>query len=218
MKKQAYLLLSAVTLSSTLLASCSDGDGDKPKSEPVVENQTTRDLDYSSQKELNKDKEKTNDKLKLSKTQAKEYENLKSNLPKSIQSYVEDNVFANINKYYFVKNYQKSMDTSSNYVVFVKDTDKFDNLYKSALKKFMKQHDKDTMTIYHENGQSVNLGLKNVAELPQSKAESKFSQNDFIVDEQPSFFVVKDKKIKGNFVGYYDTDNLNTLTKKIKRG
>lgn len=79
----------------------------------------------------------------------------------------------------------------------------------------MKQHDKDTMTIYHENGQSVNLGLKNVAELPQSKAESEFSQNDFIVDEQPSLFVVKDKKIEGNFVGYYDADNLNTLTKKL---
>lgn len=215
MKKQAYLLLSAVTLSSTLLASCSEGDDDKPKSEPVVENQTTRDLDYSSQKELNKDKEKTNDKLKLTKSQAEEYENLKSDLPKSVQSYVEDNIFASINKYYFVKNYQKSMDTSSNYVVFVKDTDKFNNLYKSALKNFMKQHDKDTMTIYHENGQSVNLGLKNVAELPQSNAENKFSQDDFIVDEQPSFFVVKDKKIEGNFVGYYDTDNLNTLTKKL---
>jgi len=188
MKKVVTLLGSGVVLSSLMLAGCEDESNDKP----VVPNQNVNDMDYNSQKALKKDKIKTSKQILV------------------------NNMYAETNKYYFAKNYDQSMNTKSDYVVFVKDSDKFNELYKDVLQDFAKSHSKKQLTIYTASGQSLSMGEKNIKVKSSDDAKKDFGNDNFVVDEVPSFFVVKDGKIKGNFVGYYDKANLNNYVSKVE--
>ena len=128
MKKVVTLLGSGVVLSSLMLAGCEDESNDKP----VVPNQNVNDMDYNSQKTLKKDKIKTSNQLKMNDQQKQEFDSLIKQLPKDKQTLV-NNMYAETNKYYFAKNYDQSMNTKSDYVVFVKDSDKFNELYLSLI-------------------------------------------------------------------------------------
>lgn len=213
MKKVVTLLGSGLVLSSLMLTGCEDESNDKP----VVPNQNVNDMDYNSQKALKKDKIKTSNQLKMNDQQKQEFDSLIKQLPKDKQTLVND-MYAETNKYYFAKNYDQSMNTKSDYVVFVKDSDKFNELYKDVLQDFAKSHSKKQLTIYTASGQSLSMGDKNIKVKSSDDAKKDFGNDNFVVDEVPSFFVVKDGKIKGNFVGYYDKANLNNYVSKVERG
>lgn len=208
--KKILIGLSAISLSAALLIGC------EPTTEPAVDNQSIKDLDQKSQQKLKKDKDHANQKLAMSTKQKEKYEKDKTLLPYQLQDFVDNDMYAPIHRYAFVENYNKHINTNANYVVFVKDTDKFNDLYKSALSHFMKKHPKQTMIVYRENGQSLHFkDNKNIKIKSHNQALSDFKNDHFQIDQVPSLLIIDHHKIKGILVGYYDDHNLNHLTQRI---
>lgn len=214
MNKKFLITSCAAILSSTLLLS---GCEEESESKPVVQNQNINDMDHESQTKLEKDKTSTSHKLDMTKEQAKKYESDKEKLPKRIQKYVDDYIYAGVNKYQFVENYNKPINTTADYVAFANDSQKFKDLYKNSLENFAKKHKDQSIVVYKKNGQSLNFDAKNINVKLEKYIDHDFKDNDFVINETPTLLHVYNKKIKGVFVGYYDTDNLDNLITNLQK-
>ena len=190
--------------------------GCEEDTKPAVENQNVEDMDYNSRKALIKDKQQTHDKLKMTDYQKDEFDKRYNKLPKDYQKIV-DNMYAEKVKFYFTRNYNEKMNTNADYVVFVKDSDKFNQLYKSTLENFAKANKDRTIEIYTDKGQHVKFDNDNIKVKSSQDAELQFKNDNFVVDEVPSLFVLDNRQIKGNIVGYYDKANLNEYINKIEK-
>lgn len=210
MKKTIMTLGSTVLMTSLLLAGCEED------TKPAVENQNVEDMDYHSRQSLTKDKQKTHDKLKMTESQKDEFDKRYGQLPKDYQKIVDD-MYAEKMKFYFARNYNEKMNTNADYVVFVKDSDKFNQLYKPTLEKFAKANKDKNIEVYTDKGQHVKFDNDNIKIKSSKDAESQFKNDDFVVNEVPSLFVLDGHQIKGNIVGYYDKENLNEYVNKIKK-
>lgn len=210
MKKAIVTLGSTLLLTSLFMAGCEED------TKPAVENQNVEDMDYNSRKELIKDKQKTHDKLKMTDSQKDEFDKSYDKLPKDYQKIV-DNMYAEKIKFYFTRNYNEKMNTNADYVVFVKDSDKFNQLYKSTLENFAKANKDRTVEIYTDKGQHIKFDNDNIKVKSSKDAELQFKNDNFVVDEVPSLFVLDNRQIKGNIVGYYDKANLNEYINKIEK-
>lgn len=210
MKKSIMTLGSTVLMTSLLMAGCEED------TKPVVENQNIEDMDYHSRQELIKDKQKTHDKLKMTDKQKDEFDKRYSQLPKSYQKIVTD-MYAGKMKFYFTRNYDEKMNTIADYVIFIKDSDKFNQLYKPTLEKFAKANKDKDIEVYTDKGQHVSFDADNIKVKSSQDAEKQFKNDNFIVDEIPSLFVLDGRQIKGNIVGYYDKENLNEYVNKIEK-
>lgn len=210
MKKTIITLGSTVLMTSLLMAGCEEN------TKPAVENQNVEDMDYNSRKELIKDKQKTHDKLKMTDSQKDEFDKRYGQLPKDYQKIVDD-MYAEKIKFYFARNYNEKMNTNADYIVFVKDSDKFNQLYKPTLENFAKANKDRTIEIYTDKGQHIKFDNDNVKVKSSKDAELQFKNDNFVVDEVPSLFVLDNRQIKGNIVGYYDKENLNEYVNKIEK-
>ncbi len=148
MKKTIMTLGSTVLMTSLLLTGCEED------TKPAVENQNVEDMDYHSRQSLTKDKQKTHDKLKMTESQKDEFDKRYGQLPKDYQKIVDD-MYAEKMKFYFARNYNEKMNTNADYVVFVKDSDKFNQLYKPTLEKFAKANKDKNIEVYTDKGPSL---------------------------------------------------------------
>lgn len=207
MKKLPILLISG----SILLGACNmNEDSD----EPAAPMQSIEDLSMHDQKELEKDKEKTTDQLKMSNKEANEYENLTKNLSKKQRNQLEKTLLSEKQRYYYMKNLNQSINSNANYIIIAKNNNKFKELYKQTINQIAKKDKNAKIEVYLPNGESEKFDSKNITVKHFNDINNQF--NNLTIKETPTLFKIKNKKIEQNLVGYFDYDIIKQKFEQLK--
>lgn len=203
MKNQLFIL----GLASLLLLSACSND-----SQNLNDLESKDDLSSSELDDLNKDKKNTVNLLSIDKSKQEKLNQLTEKMDLSGKELVNYFKFDK-HKYYQAINYNKKVDIDEGYIIFVKDTEKVNKLYKYALKELINSTQSNVI-IYTDKPEKLN-DLSNSNVKINKLSDVKFPNSDLTVDEIPSMFIINNSKVKMNLVGYYDFDTMSKIIYKF---
>lgn len=203
MKKQLFTLILS---SSILLGACSE-DSQNLNNLESKDNLSSSELD-----DLNKDKKNTVNLLSIDNSKKEKLNQLIEKMDLSGKELVNYFKFDK-HKYYQAMNYNKKVDINKGYIIFVKDTEKVNKLYKYALKELINSTQSQVI-IYTDKPEKLS-DLSNSNVKFEKLSNIKLPNSDLVVDEIPSMFIIDDSKVKMNLVGYYDFDTMSKIIYKF---